>query len=244
MVSFEPAIARPRHRRTRRDALCAAGGQSRRVDRAAVRRRAGTASRRTILRQLKQLLETGEVATTLGQTDRQAQPVRSHDPREANSMRAVCWHGVGEVRVEQVPDPSILNPRDAIVKRDLDGDLRLGPAPVRRLHSDDVSRRHSRPRVHGRGRRSRAGRHQSCGRRPRRRAVSHRLRQLFLLRARAVLAVRELQSERAARREDVGPFAGRHLRLLAHARRLRRRPGRVRARAVRRRRPAQGAARR
>jgi threonine dehydrogenase-like Zn-dependent dehydrogenase len=28
----------------------------------------------------------------------------------------VCWHGVGEVRVEQVPDPSLLNPRDAIVR--------------------------------------------------------------------------------------------------------------------------------
>jgi threonine dehydrogenase-like Zn-dependent dehydrogenase len=31
-------------------------------------------------------------------------------------MRAVCWHGVHEVSVEQVPDPGILNPRDALVK--------------------------------------------------------------------------------------------------------------------------------
>jgi threonine dehydrogenase-like Zn-dependent dehydrogenase len=31
-------------------------------------------------------------------------------------MRALCWHGVHDVRVEQVPDPRILNPRDAIVK--------------------------------------------------------------------------------------------------------------------------------
>ncbi|HZQ62943.1 MAG TPA: alcohol dehydrogenase catalytic domain-containing protein, partial [Casimicrobiaceae bacterium] len=31
-------------------------------------------------------------------------------------MRATCWHGVHDVRVEQVPDPKILNPRDAIVK--------------------------------------------------------------------------------------------------------------------------------
>ena len=31
-------------------------------------------------------------------------------------MRALCWHGVDDVRVESVPDPSILNPRDAIVK--------------------------------------------------------------------------------------------------------------------------------
>ncbi len=31
-------------------------------------------------------------------------------------MKAVCWTGVNDVRVEQVPDPSLLNPRDAIVK--------------------------------------------------------------------------------------------------------------------------------
>ncbi len=31
-------------------------------------------------------------------------------------MRAVCWNGKSEVRVETVPDPEILNPRDAIVK--------------------------------------------------------------------------------------------------------------------------------
>ncbi|WP_025745721.1 zinc-dependent alcohol dehydrogenase [Kallotenue papyrolyticum] len=31
-------------------------------------------------------------------------------------MKAVCWHGIGEVRVESVPDPQILNPRDAIIK--------------------------------------------------------------------------------------------------------------------------------
>ncbi len=31
-------------------------------------------------------------------------------------MKAVCWFGKGDVRVEEVPDPEILNPRDAIVK--------------------------------------------------------------------------------------------------------------------------------
>jgi len=31
-------------------------------------------------------------------------------------MRAVCWEGKGKVRVESVPDPKILNPRDAIVR--------------------------------------------------------------------------------------------------------------------------------
>ncbi len=31
-------------------------------------------------------------------------------------MKAVCWHGVGDMRVENVPDPTILNPQDAIIK--------------------------------------------------------------------------------------------------------------------------------
>lgn len=31
-------------------------------------------------------------------------------------MKAVVWHGANDVRVERVPDPRILNPRDAIVR--------------------------------------------------------------------------------------------------------------------------------
>ena len=31
-------------------------------------------------------------------------------------MKAVCWDGIGDVRVENVPDPTILNPRDAILR--------------------------------------------------------------------------------------------------------------------------------
>lgn len=31
-------------------------------------------------------------------------------------MKAVCWFGTEDVRVEHVPDPTILNPRDAIVR--------------------------------------------------------------------------------------------------------------------------------
>jgi threonine dehydrogenase-like Zn-dependent dehydrogenase len=31
-------------------------------------------------------------------------------------MKALCWYGRHDVRVEKVPDPSILNPRDAIVR--------------------------------------------------------------------------------------------------------------------------------
>ncbi|MDZ8050630.1 MAG: zinc-dependent alcohol dehydrogenase [Aulosira sp. ZfuVER01] len=31
-------------------------------------------------------------------------------------MKAVCWHGVNDVRVDTVPDPKLINPRDAIIK--------------------------------------------------------------------------------------------------------------------------------
>jgi threonine dehydrogenase-like Zn-dependent dehydrogenase len=31
-------------------------------------------------------------------------------------MRAVCWNGKNDIRVETVPDPEILNPRDAVVR--------------------------------------------------------------------------------------------------------------------------------
>ncbi|HEU4342686.1 MAG TPA: alcohol dehydrogenase catalytic domain-containing protein, partial [Candidatus Binatia bacterium] len=34
-------------------------------------------------------------------------------------MKAVCWYGKKEVRVETVPDPKILNPRDAVVETEL-----------------------------------------------------------------------------------------------------------------------------
>src|SRR5689334_21335641 len=33
-----------------------------------------------------------------------------------NATKALCWHGKYDVRVENVPDPKILNPRDAIIK--------------------------------------------------------------------------------------------------------------------------------
>jgi threonine dehydrogenase-like Zn-dependent dehydrogenase len=31
-------------------------------------------------------------------------------------MKAVCWEGTSDVRVEDVPDPAILNPRDAVIR--------------------------------------------------------------------------------------------------------------------------------
>lgn len=31
-------------------------------------------------------------------------------------MKALCWHGTNDVRVDNVPDPKLLNPRDAIIE--------------------------------------------------------------------------------------------------------------------------------
>jgi len=31
-------------------------------------------------------------------------------------MKALCWHGKGDVRIDTVEDPKILHPRDAIIK--------------------------------------------------------------------------------------------------------------------------------
>ena len=31
-------------------------------------------------------------------------------------MKALCWHGKGDVRIDTVPDPKIENPRDAVIK--------------------------------------------------------------------------------------------------------------------------------
>jgi threonine dehydrogenase-like Zn-dependent dehydrogenase len=36
--------------------------------------------------------------------------------RKTHTMRALCWHGKGDVWVETVPDPKIQHPRDAIIK--------------------------------------------------------------------------------------------------------------------------------
>ena len=64
-------------------------------------------------------------------------------------MKALCWYGKNDVRVATVPDPKILNPRDAIIKITTTAicgsDLHL----YERLHSDHGARRYPRPRKYG-----------------------------------------------------------------------------------------------
>ena len=121
-------------------------------------------------------------------------------------MKALVWHGTNDVRVERVPDPEILNPRDAIIRVTIDRDLRLRPAPldgfIPTMKAGDILGHEFMGEVVEVGN----GNTQAEGRRPRRRAVHHRLRQLLLLQAAAVVAVRQLQPERLDGREAVRLF--------------------------------------
>ena len=57
-------------------------------------------------------------------------------------MKAVVWHGKRDVRVEKVPDPEIVNPRDAIVRVSstaiCGSDLHLYTGAVPRLAAGDI----------------------------------------------------------------------------------------------------------
>ncbi len=57
-------------------------------------------------------------------------------------MKAVCWNGIHEVAVETVPDPQILNPRDAVVKVSLTAicgsDLHLYDGYIPAMRKGDI----------------------------------------------------------------------------------------------------------
>jgi threonine dehydrogenase-like Zn-dependent dehydrogenase len=57
-------------------------------------------------------------------------------------MKALCWHGHGDVRVDNVPDPKIQNPTDAIVKITASGicgsDLHLLDGYMPTMKSGDI----------------------------------------------------------------------------------------------------------
>jgi threonine dehydrogenase-like Zn-dependent dehydrogenase len=57
-------------------------------------------------------------------------------------MKAVVWHGTNDIRVERVPDPAILNPRDAIIKVTTTAicgsDLHLLDGFIPTMHAGDI----------------------------------------------------------------------------------------------------------
>ena len=133
-------------------------------------------------------------------------------------MKANCWYGAHDVRVETVPDPKILNPRDAIVKVTstaiCGSDLHLYDGFIPTMETG----RHPRPRVHGRGRRGRprTSKNLKVGDRV---VVPFTIAcgSCFFCQEAALVALRQLEPERLDGRESlwatrrVGP-----VRLLAH----------------------------
>ena len=57
-------------------------------------------------------------------------------------MKAVCYHGQSDIRVEDVPDPRILNPRDAIIRVTstaiCGSDLHIYGGYIPTMHSGDI----------------------------------------------------------------------------------------------------------
>jgi hypothetical protein len=47
---------------------------------------------------------------------RVCRPVAFNDIAPGGNMKALTWHGKGDLRCESVPDPKIEDPRDAIIK--------------------------------------------------------------------------------------------------------------------------------
>ena len=131
-------------------------------------------------------------------------------------MKALCWHGTNDVRVDTVPDPKIADPGDAIVQDHVHRHLRLRPPPLDGLmptmESGDVLGHEPMGVVVEVGRgvtKLKKGDRVvvpftiSCG-------------ELLVLPEAALLAVRHVQPQRGDRPQDDGPGAGRPVRLLPH----------------------------
>ena len=123
-------------------------------------------------------------------------------------MRANVWSGRNTVQVENVPDPKILNDRDAIVRITstaiCGSDLHLYDGYIPTMKRGDILGHEFMGEVVETGRRV----ENLHGRRPCRRPVPDRVRELLGVPARALLGLRELQPQRGDRREDVRPPDG------------------------------------
>ena len=141
--------------------------------------------------------------------------------RRRSTMKAITFHGVGDVRVQDGADPSVVDPTDVRAAHHHQRGLRLGPAPVprarRRARPD---RRRDGARVHGH-RRGGSGPAVPPGPqgRPRDRAVLGLVRHLRMVPATAAHPVHDDRARglRRAIRPRVGRRSGR-----AHSRAVRR----------------------
>ena len=109
-------------------------------------------------------------------------------------MKALTYHGKGDIRCESVPDPKIEDPRDAIIKVTAcaicGSDLHIYDGVIPQMHSGDVLGHETMGEVVEVG----SSIKKPKGRRPRRRALHHLLRRMLLLSARLLFRLRALQS--------------------------------------------------
>ncbi len=159
-------------------------------------------------------------------------------------MKALVWHGTTDIRCDSVPDPTIEDERDAIIKVTscaiCGSDLHLYDHFMPGMKAGDIMGHETMGEVVEVGLGSEE---QAQGRRPRRHPVHDHLRRVRAVPARQLLGLRTHQPQQGARRHGLRPHDGGAVRLHASDRRLSGRPGRVSARAVRGRDPHQGAGR-
>ena len=114
-------------------------------------------------------------------------------------MRALTWHGTHDVRVETMPDPGIVNPRDAVIEVTstaiCGSDLHLYDGVIPGMMAGDILGHEFMGRVVEVGPKSTLEVGPAGGG-----ALHHLLRQLLLLRAAAVLGLRQLEPGREAGR--------------------------------------------
>ena len=155
-------------------------------------------------------------------------------------MRAVCWEGTEKIQVETVPDPVILNPRDAIIKVTTTAicgsDLHIYDGYIPTMQKGDVLGHEF------------MGEVVEVGKDNTRLKVGDRVVVPFTIACgRCYFCKEQLWSlcdnsnPNAWMAEKLYGYSGSGtVRLFAHVRRLSWRPGGIRAGAVRRRRPAEG----
>jgi hypothetical protein len=147
-------------------------------------------------------------------------------------MKALAWHGKGDMRCDSIPDPTIEHARDAIIKVTAcaicGSDLHIYDGIIPMMEKGDVLGHETMGvvvEVGSENKKLKVGD-------PRRRAVHDLLRRMLLLQACFLFMLRTQQSRQRKGREVMGAFARPLVRIFASPRRVRGRAGRVSARAL------------
>ncbi len=124
-------------------------------------------------------------------------------------MKALCWHGSKDIRCDEVPDPAVEDPRDAIMKVTscaiCGSDLHLYDGYMPAMESGDMMGHEFMGEVVEVGRDAK----QLQGRRSRRRSLHHHLRRMRAVPARQLFRLRTDQPQQELGRQDVRAHHGR-----------------------------------